>query len=205
MALLMCIAVKMPRIIPPLVLFPRLLRWAMLAIVTCSLARVAPAADAKTPTVHEIKAAFLLNFPKYVEWPASAFGEKTSAIVLTILGDRKVEGELRRMAAGKSFNGRGFEVRAAGSPAEVSMDTHIVFIGAAERRHTLEVISRLGASHVLTVGDNENFTASGGMINLARNERRIQLEINLVPADAASLKISSKLLRVADVIKRGEK
>lgn len=153
------------------------------------------------PSEDQLKAAFLLNFPKYVEWPAEAFPGAQAPIVVTVVGDLSLGEELRRMAAGKAVDGRKLEVRNAESPEDIAPDSRIIFVSDAER-WTAGLLAHVRTSPVLTVGEADDFLDAGGMINLARRERRIRLEVSLAPAEAAGLKISSRLLRIAEVVKR---
>lgn len=161
-----------------------------------------PAAERSTSTEDQVKAAFLLNFPKYIDWPPALRSDEQDAIILTVIGDRHLEEALRRMAEGKLYNGRTLEVRSAASFEEISSSSMIVFLGAAERRRIPELLAHARARPLLTVSESDDFLAAGGMINLARRDRKICMEVNLPPADAAGLKISSRLLSVAAVVQR---
>jgi hypothetical protein len=177
---------------------------ALLAVLCAVVALALRAAGAAAPSEDQVKAAFLLNFPKYVEWPAEAFADERSPIVLAVIGDKGVEKEVRSMAQGKFFNGRTVEVRAAAASDEIAPDCHIVFISRADERKAAQVIAGLDERSVLTVGESDEFLASGGMIELTRRDQKVRLAVNLPAAEARGLKISSKLLSVADVVKRRE-
>jgi hypothetical protein len=179
-----------------------IVRALLLAFVVLTFVTTAQAAEQAPASEDQLKAAFLVNFPKYVDWPAAAFANATSPIVLTIVSDKAVENEVRRMTSGKLFNGRTLEVRSAGIADSIAEDCLILFIGVAEERKASQVIARLGGRSVLTVGECDDFFEDGGMIKLVRRNHKIKLEVNLAPAEAARLKISSKLLSVADVVKR---
>ncbi|HEX9781512.1 MAG TPA: YfiR family protein [Opitutaceae bacterium] len=158
-------------------------------------------ADASTaaPSEDQVKAAFLLNFPKYVDWPQGSFADASSPIVITVVADKGVENELRLIADGKTFNGRPMQIVAT---IEAGVAPHIVFIDASRNRRLGESIRNLCGQSVLTVGEGDDFFDAGGIIRLARRDRKIRLEIDLVQADAAGLKLSSKLLAVSDVVRR---
>lgn len=162
----------------------------------------APVATA--PTEDQVKAAFLLNFPKYIAWPAGTSADDRSPIVVTVIGDKSVEKEVRRMGQGKLFNGRALEVRSLAASDEIASDCQILFIGLAEERRAAQIIAKLGERSVLTIGESDDFFDDGGMIKLIRREQKIRLAIDLSTAEAKGLRISSKLLSVADVVKRRE-
>lgn len=178
--------------------------WGWLLLATLGLAASGDVSAANAPTEDQVKAAFLLNFPKYVEWPPGTFADSASPIVLTIVADRGVEKEVRRMAQGKLFNGRALEVRTAEADDAIANDCQIVFISFAEERRARAILAGFAGRAVLTVGESEDFFADGGMINLVRHEQKVRLAVNLPVAEARELKISSKLLSVADVVKRRE-
>jgi hypothetical protein len=176
-------------------------RWVVIVVLFIAAGAVSPA-HAAAPTEDQVKAAFLLNFPKYVEWPHDTFHDEHAPIVLAVVGDRRLEEEIRRMAVGKLYDGRRVEVRGSVSVDDVGSDCRIVFVGATERRRADEFIGRSRGGALLTVGEWEEFLAAGGMINLARHDRKIRLEINLPAVEEAGLKISSKMLSVAEIVRR---
>jgi hypothetical protein len=148
----------------------------------------------------QVKAAFLVNFPKYVDWPADAFAETNSPIIVATLGETDLGDHLREMIQGRTVNGRPlhFKVIAENDPGR---DFHILFIPDLARRRLPAVLEKLKDSPVLTVGETDDFLARGGVINLTRRDQKVRLEVNLPAARQAGLKISSKLLSVADVVK----
>jgi len=141
---------------------------------------------------YQLKAAFLLNFTKFVEWPPAAFAKADSPIVLGILGENPF-GEVLK---GKTINNRLLKVEPFRSLAEVT-NCHILFIRASEKERLPAIIQSLGKACVLTVGDEiDGFTARG-MINFVQREKKIRFQINEAAAKRADLKISSKLLSLA--------
>lgn len=149
---------------------------------------------------YQVKAAFLVNFPKYAEWPASAFVETKSPIVIAVLGETPVTGEIQKVIEGRTVDGRKIVLKRLASGEEPGV-CHILFISAVEQRHLPEVLVKLKDTSVLTVGESDNFLEDGGIINLARRDQRVALEVNLVAANKAQIKISSKLLGVASMVK----
>jgi hypothetical protein len=149
---------------------------------------------------HQVKAAFLVNFPKYVDWPSGAFAETKSPIVIAVLGETPVTEEIQKVIEGRTVNGRKIILKRLASGEEPGV-CHILFISAVEQRHLPEVLVKLKDASVLTVGESDNFLEDGGIINLARRDQKIALEVNLIAANKAQIKISSKLLSVASLMK----
>lgn len=152
------------------------------------------------PTEEQVKAAFLVNFPKYVDWPAETFAETHSPIVIAGLGKTKVTAELEKIVAGRSINGREIVFKRLVADDESGI-YHIRFISATEERRSPNLLAKLKDGGVLTAGESNDFLERGGIINLVPRDQRITLEVNLAAADQARIKISSKLLAVASVVK----
>jgi len=152
------------------------------------------------PSETQLKAAFLVNFPKYVEWAAETTAQTNGPIVVATWGETNLGDELRKMTQGKTINGRLVVFKILEENDNVA-DCHVLFIPDSARRRVPALLEKLKGSSVLTVGESDDFLEKGGMINLARRDRKVRLEINLVSSRQANLKISSKLLSVADVVK----
>ena len=173
----------------------RAIVFLLLALALCSGVSSSRGGDA-APSESQMKAAFLLNFPKYVEWPASSFTEPNSPIVVAIAGNEEVATEFAALSNGKSIDGHPIKLIRNPTSAEC-LECHILFIGSREARKVPEIVSELKSASVLTVGESEQFMDQGGMINLALRERRIALEVNLDATRQTELKISSKLMALA--------
>ncbi len=160
-------------------------------------------ADSQGPSEAQLKAAFLMSFPKYVEWPAAAFAQTNSPVVLGVLGDDNTAGALEEMIASthKTVNGHPIMVKRIGSDDDLTNTCHLLFVGPSERARFGAIVAKVKDAHVLTVSQSEDFLAQGGMINLVPKDRRLHLEVNLTASSQAHLKIGSALLSVADVVK----
>ena len=110
------------------------------------------------PSEPQMKAAFLLNFPKYVEWPAGCFTEPSSPITVAILGDESVATEFAAMSDGKSVDGHPIKL-ILNPTAEQCAESHILFIGSGEARKTSEIVTGLKCASVLTVGESDTVAA----------------------------------------------
>jgi hypothetical protein len=157
-------------------------------------------AQTAAPSETQVKAAFLVNFPKYIEWPAEAFGDTNTSFVIATFGETSLDGELRKMVQGRTVNGRPVVLKRVTTNAECG-DCHILFIPDSERRRVAAILENLKNSSVLTVSESDDFLDKGGTVNLVRRDRKVRLEFNLAATRQARLQVSSKLLNVADVVK----
>jgi hypothetical protein len=145
---------------------------------------------------YDVKAAFLYNFTNFVDWPDNAFPSSNSPLNICILGRDPFNGALERVIQGE----------AAGSHPRLvqTMDNldslktcHMVFVSSSEQARAAAVLDSLRSTSVLTVGESPEFLQAGGIINFAIERNRVRFDINIARADQSSLRISSKLLRLA--------
>lgn len=157
---------------------------------------VLPVKAEEAPSEHEVKAAFLYNFTKFVEWPAQAFESTNAPIRFAVFGDEAFAGKLRSLLSDKKAHGRSFEVKSIATPMDAK-GFHIAFVASAESRRAAQLIEATKKSPVLTVGESDQFLDAGGMINLFFEDTQLAFEVNPESARKANLEISSKLLRLA--------
>lgn len=153
-------------------------------------------AQNSTPSEYQLKAAFLFNFAKFVEWPQEAFAETNSPFIIGILGDSPFGNELAQTVVGKNINEHPITLKTFRAAAEAT-NCHLLFISNTEQKRLPEIIPRLRATPILTVGETERFIEAGGMINFVTENNKIRFQISDDAAKAARLKISSKLLSLA--------
>jgi hypothetical protein len=145
---------------------------------------------------YQVKSAFLLNFTKFIEWPAGSFGNADAPLAICILGDDPFGATLDGIAGGEIVNGRGITIERI-KKLPIPNSCRVLFISKQER----EPRSPLDLSPgVLTVGEGEGFMREGGMIAFVIENRRVRFEINRTVAENAGFKISSKLLSVAKAV-----
>jgi len=149
---------------------------------------------------YQVKAAFLYNLAKFVEWPAQSFRIPTSPIVICILGHDPFGRALTEMLEGKVLDGRALVVQQI-SDAQKAGNCHVVFVGSSEQKRFRSILQDLKASGVLTVGDTEGFAAQGGVVNLKLEGGMVRFEVNLEVGKEKNLRISSKLLSLAQIVK----
>lgn len=148
---------------------------------------------AKTgPGEAEVKAAFVLNFIRFVQWPSSAFRSPEDPILLSVLGDDPTGAALSSLD-GKNVSGRRVVVRKV--PALAGLERcHVLFIGASERKALAPVLRVTQGWPVLTVADFEGFAGRGGAIGFIRQDDRVGFEISEEDVRKAGLKVDAKLL-----------
>jgi hypothetical protein len=151
-------------------------------------------------TEYQVKALFLLNFTKYIDWPTEAFAETNSPITIGVIGQNNFGEDLAKAVEGKSVNGRKIVLLPLESENDWSK-CHILFISASEKKRVPDIVAKVKALPILTVGETEQFTQQGGIVNFTKKEGKVRLEIDLNAAQSAKLQISSRLLNVADVVR----
>ena len=155
--------------------------------------------DSKRVREYELKAAFLFNLSKFVEWPASAFAGADDAIVIGILGEDPFEGRLQQTVEGKIVGGRRFRIRYVKADRDAQA-CHIVFISHSEKDRLAQIAERLRGSPTLSVSDVGPFAELGGVLHFDLDGRRVRLVINPEAAKGAGLKLSAKLLNLARIV-----
>lgn len=149
-----------------------------------------------TPLEYELKAAFLYNFVKFVEWPADAFAGTRSPLTICVYGEDPFGASLDGAVRGETVGERSLLVQRP-QALDRLRDCHVLFVSRSERPRMREILSRLERAPVLTVGDSDGFLREGGMINFVLEENKIRFLINQEAAERSGLRISSKLLRLA--------
>jgi hypothetical protein len=148
------------------------------------------------PTEYQIKAAFLFNFARFVQWPPKALADATSPMIIGVLGENPFHDDLERTIRGKSVDDHPLVVKEFHALTEAT-NCHILFISTSEKARLPQILKGLKGTSVLTVGEMDHFTESGGMINLVMEGAKIRFQINNDAATTEGLKISSKLLALA--------
>ncbi len=145
---------------------------------------------------YQLKAAFLYNFAKFIDWPPKAFPGANTPFTFCVLGADPFGADLEQTIKNQNLGGREIVIQRLKRPPERDA-CHILFISRSEQESVAQILGALKTATVLTVSEFESFTKLGGMINLYIEENRIRFEINVAPAENAGLRISSKLLKLA--------
>ena len=148
----------------------------------------------KAVSDYEVKAAFLLNFTKFVTWPEGAFEDSGSPLAICILGPDPFGPVMDQLAEGEEAGGRKVIVRRIERTPRAKA-CQVLYVGVPEKE-VAGVLSDLGPG-VLTVGQHAGFLNEGGIINFVIEERHVRFDINRSAAASAGLTISARLLSVA--------
>ena len=153
-------------------------------------------ADAQAVSEYQVKAAYLYNFTKFVEWPAGTFATASDPIRLCVLNDKLFQAQLNQIAGSRQIAGHPVLVVLITDPKQ-SRGCHELFIGASERQGTLQILDSVRGASVLTVGETDAFVEQGGIINFVVLGDHVQFQVNQKAATQAGLHMSSQLLSVA--------
>jgi hypothetical protein len=170
-----------------------LLRRSLILLLLLALPAAAQEAQ---PLEYELKAAFLFNFVKFVEWPPEAFAGARSPLTICVYGQDPFGASLDGVVRGESLGERSLLVQRPETLDDLR-DCHVLFVSRSERQRMPEVLARVEGAPVLTVGDTDGFLRAGGMINFVLEENKVRFLINQEAAERSGLRISSKLLRLA--------
>lgn len=172
-------------------------------VVLAAALALAPVRAWPAPSEYQVKAVFLYNFSRFVEWPASAFPGANAPFVVGIFGHDPFGPDLDEIVHGETAAGRPLIVRRVHT-AEEAAACQILFIHQSEDKHLAELISALDHNSTLTVSDIEGAAQRGVMIRLVTENGRVRMRVNVESARAAQLTISSNLLRSAEIVPAGE-
>lgn len=177
--------------------------------LACAWGAPALCSEIDTGKAAKVKAGYLYNFIKFVQWPGRAFANATAPVRIAIVGSPQIAGLLKEAVVNESVQGRALEVvllekleeDAAGQLSRF----HLVFVSEDNRVAQDAAIQVLKEKPVLTVSDGDRFARRGGMIELFLKETRIAMRVNSKAAESSSLEISSKLLRLAEIVESDKK
>ena len=172
------------------------IRRALIGLLTLAASLCATAQEAGTET--RIKAAFLYKFAEYVEWPAKAFANPASPIVIGVVDAEPLANELSSAVAEREVAGRAVQVRRIGPGENVAEICHVIFVGAARgAARRAQVLAQAAAHPVLTVTDDAGAHPRGSIINFVAVDNRVRFDISRENAERNGLQLGSQLLRVA--------
>jgi hypothetical protein len=148
---------------------------------------------------YQLKAVFLFNFTQFVEWPSSTFSSQNSPIIIGILGNDPFGSYLDETVSDEKVNGHPIVVKRYSAIGQAE-NSHVLFINLSQPSDRIQALEALKGKSILTVGEAPNFISEGGMIKFIMANNKIQFQINPEAARASDLMISSKLLRLAQVV-----
>ena len=153
------------------------------------------------PTEADVKAAFLYNFTKYIDWPPVAFQGPAEPFRICVASDAEFTKSVQSLITGETARGRPLELtvpRLADLPR-----CHILFVGRREAARVGAMLAATSGRPVLTVGETQGFLEKGGAVLFDVEYHRVRFDINLDAATRAGLTVSSKLVRVARNVREG--
>jgi hypothetical protein len=150
---------------------------------------------------YQLKAAFLYNFTKFVEWSSPSLATPGSPITIGVFGTNPFGEELENIVRNRKVNGHGIIVKRVQTVAGVR-GVHLLFVPASEDARLLEVRESLQDSNTVTVGESDAFARSGGMITFVIDGDRVRFDINIAAANASSVKLSAQLQKLARSIRK---
>jgi hypothetical protein len=177
---------------------PRLLFPLVVASVIAIIAPARPANAQVESLEHEIKAAFLYNFVKFVQWPASSFPDADAPLTICLMGPDPFGTALDDLIENEQVEGRPLAVRRLGR-ADATAGCHVLFVAPAERARYAAILRTVDTRRVLTVSDAMEFLAAGGHISFFMESNRVRFAVNAPAARQAEFQINSRLMRLARI------
>jgi hypothetical protein len=175
----------------------KIARWGLsLLCLAGPLLRAASPADLE----YQVKAGFLFNFIKFVQWPRNRPGGEEKVVRVCVFGAASVVSTIASAMDGKTAGGQLVAVWQAGS-ASRSGACQVVFVSAGENRRADEILKAASGKSVLTISETPGFARAGGILNLIQQDNRIVFEVNIEAAKAAGVTLDSQLLRLGRIVK----
>ena len=156
-------------------------------------------AQSNTVSELQVKAVFLYNFTHFIDWPQTAFESKYDSFVIGVVGNDPLTPFIEQAIKGEWIETHVIRLEKYRSAAEIKK-CHLLYVSSDDPEEVREILRIAARKKILTVGDTPNFVRWGGMIRFYTEHGKLRLQINNTIAKAEGFKISSKLLRVADVL-----
>lgn len=155
-----------------------------------------PTTAQDSPSEYRDKANFLAKFPSFIDWPPEAFASAQSPFAVCVVGDFPFGTSLAALTRGQMVHGRRIEIRWTHKDEELR-SCHVLFVNRSEAKRYAHILQAVQGVAVLTVGETPDFLDAGGAVSFSTQGEALQFEVNLVAANGAHLKISSRLLAIA--------
>jgi len=164
--------------------------------VACILVLLGAALRASSQTQDEraVRAAYVFQLTRYVEWPA-----ETKELTIGVLANRETSEFLQKILDGKTTDSRSLRVTIS-PPDDELLNCNILYMDDAQGKKTLFGLNKLGMNKVLTVGESPDFLRDGGIVALVRTGDKVQIQLNLEAAPRSGIKLSPRLFDVARII-----
>lgn len=179
--------------------------WLSILWVLLLIAAIGSATAGDRDRTHQIKAAFVLNFLKFAEWPAEVWGKEGDDLILSVIGVDPINPAIHEVMTGKIVQGRKVRVRVYSDTLEWQKDNtrcHAIFLTptsgmSAWQRLQPAITNRA----IVSISELQGFCAAGGMLNLFEQDERMRFEANPEAAQTAGLKLRAELLKLAVIVK----
>jgi hypothetical protein len=157
--------------------------------------------EAQTPTSEsEVKAMFVYNFLKFVEWPVYASVDAKDPFIVLIIGEGATADATERFLESKTIGERPLIVRRIRWDESLA-GVRAAFVVERDAKKLHRILDAAAAAGVLTIGEGEGFTTSGGVIGLLVEDRKVRFDVDTAAAQTAGLRVSSKLLALTRVVR----
>lgn len=156
-------------------------------------------AESSAPTMHQVQAAFLFSFAKFVTWPDEAFQRSGDSLIIGVFGEDPFGAILEDTIRDKTIMGKKLAVKRFARIQDAA-HSHILFLSTSEESHLSEMIKALDKTNVLTVSDMEQFAEHGGMVAFTVEDQKVRFNVNVGAVERAGLKMGSQLLKLARIV-----
>jgi hypothetical protein len=153
---------------------------------------------------YQVKAAFLYNFARFVEWPEQSFKTDKDPMRICVIGQDTLDKSLEQTVNGRTVLGRPFVITDI-SDIRQTADCQMLFVGSSEQKRLKAILAAIRSPGILTVGEADDFASQGGIVNFKVDAGRVRFEINVDAAARAKLRISSKVLNLAQIVTPGNR
>jgi hypothetical protein len=177
---------------------------ARIALVFILATMLPCAATGQTADEYQVKAAYMYNLAKFVDWPPDAFETPSQPIVFCVLGQTPLSRPLEDALAGKVVGQRPLVFRQIGEASQAG-ECKVLFINLSDKKRLQQTLDQVKSLHALTVGEAEGFTEAGGICRFLLEAGKVRLEFNLDATDEAKLRVSSKLLSLGRTVRKAGK
>lgn len=151
------------------------------------------------PSENQVKAKYLYNFARFVDWPDEVFPDDKTPITIGVICEDPFGIDLNKTVEGKRINGREFRIKRFERLENVEY-CHILFVGSCSRDVRQRILDQLKILPILTVGDADRFASDGGMINFIKMGEDVRFEINNEAAKRSGLILSPRILKMARIV-----
>ena len=149
--------------------------------------------------MHQVQAAFLFNFAKFVTWPDDAFQRSENSLIIGVLGEDPFGAVLEETIRDKTVMGKKLAVKRF-VRIQDAVNSHILFLSSSEESHLPHILKVLEKNTVLTVSDMEQFGERGGMVAFTVEDQKVRFNVNVDAVERAGLKMGSQLLKLAKIV-----